>query len=112
MDTLKKAGRTKQAKAQEIGRSMNYRVQVTGRIWAGHESAYEYSFDHRPTEPEIETKAGDFQTIFDYRIISVLRIEYMDGHRVIRSVIRDWQDEGSAEMYLDCCHEYLIPANE
>src|ERR1700690_90819 len=96
-----KVGRSKAAKARKIGESTTYQVHVIGHAWGGFKGTYGYFFDHEPTEQEINAKAGDFESLIDWQIISVRTIQYNDGERRIVSVVRDWHLSDSADFYCD-----------
>lgn len=99
--TLSKAGRSKQAKVRKLSDTVVYRVYLIGISWWGFGGTYSYSFDHLPTEDEITTKAGDFQSITDYEVEQRRTIHYTDGELNIIKIVRPWARVQSVDTYCD-----------
>ena len=45
-----------------------YTAHVNGWAWAGYEASTEYEFDHKPSDAEIQARAGDFERIESFTI--------------------------------------------
>lgn len=96
-----KVGRSKQAKNRKLSQSTGYRVDVIGTTWAGYESTYTYTFPYLPDATKINLRAGDFQSVDDYQITAVTRVEYVDGHRVRFDVVCEWAKDDSADKFAE-----------
>lgn len=77
-----------------------YSVNIIGFTWEGFESTYTYNgFTTLPDAPAIKCKAGDFQDICDFQILSYSTKTVRKGNRITRTevttIVRDWKDEDS-----------------
>lgn len=87
------------AENSEQNRHISFEVGVIGCAWQGFEATYLYTFDKFPTEKEITSKAGDFQSITDYQITRITTGGSWEYDWTRRAVVRDWSKPESEEKY-------------
>ena len=79
-----------------------YRVEVLGHIWQPGMGlcglSYTMKQDHEPTPEEIERKAGDFESVTDYRIMRFAPCPTCGHKKPV--IIRDWKLPESADNWL------------
>lgn len=87
---------------------MRYTINLIGTTWNGFESAYVYHATQPaiPTEAEIRSKAGDFEYVYDWQIISTETTVVMESesttvitHR--ETIVHPWFYDESAYTFED-----------
>ena len=94
------AGRSKAARAQRLGTSISYRVDLIGLTWGGFTGTYSYTFDDDPSAKEIRSKAGDFQTIDDYKVTADIRTQLVDGYQLRHKIVEPWKRKKSELQFM------------
>lgn len=77
-----------------------FKLCVVGTLWSGAESAYEYTVESIPETNEQATRlADDFQSVSDFRIVSIKSGGHWSRSWTERQVLREWQDAMSEELF-------------
>lgn len=84
----------------------HYQVNVVGRMWQGSIGCYSYEFQSLPTLQDVRSKAGDFESVEDCEVIkstSTFQPSESGYKRTTETeIVRSWDTDVSAEIYLDC----------